>query len=92
MYKEHLGEGVHQPPEYTARILSYEVGDIHKCMIYMDRHGRTGYVGETSVALADASAMLKLLTEQLGFDLADTERLGYERYVKTQKNLEGGHR
>jgi hypothetical protein len=83
---------VNQPPEYTARILSYEVGDIHKCMIYMDRHGTLGYIGETKVALADAYAMLQLLTEQLGYDNKEIQELAWERFCDCHKNLQVGHR
>ena len=91
MYKEHLK--VEQPPEYTSRILVYEVGDIVKCLVYIDRHGKLGYVGETKISLADASAMLKLLIEQLGYNLEEVEKLGYDRYVECQNNLgKDGHR
>lgn len=92
MYKELIASGLNQPPEYTARILTYEIGDIHKIMIYTDRHGRAGYVGEMKIALADSSAMLKLLTEQLGFEITEIEALGFERFGECQENLAKGHR
>ncbi|MBW2622638.1 MAG: hypothetical protein JRD68_07010 [Deltaproteobacteria bacterium] len=75
---------VPQSPEYALRVLLYEIGDISKCIIYKDRFGKTGYVGETKIACADAITQLKLLIEQLGselgFTLEECERDGFERF------------
>jgi len=90
MYIEHLGEGVRQPASYTALILAYEIGDILKCMVYADRHGQTGYVGEIEIALADAHTMLGLLTEQLGEKVEVVRTIGLERYKEVQRNLSEG--
>ena len=77
-----VGQGVNQPPELTARILTYEIGDIHKLMVYQERFGKSGYIGETKIALADARTMLNLLSEQLGFeDLEELDDIGFERFV-----------
>lgn len=83
MYQELFkGQGVNQPPEYTARILTYEIGDIHKILIYQDRFGKAGYIGELKIALSDARTMLNLLSEQLGFnDLEELDKIGFERFV-----------
>lgn len=77
MYKEWLATP--QTPEFTARILSYEVGDIHKCLIYQERFG-PGWEGELRLAVADALTMVSLLAEQLGYDLDALRHDGLERF------------
>jgi len=83
MYQDILiGQGVKQTAEFTARVLTYEIGDIHKLMIYQERFGKTGYIGELKIALADARTMLNLLSEQLGYnDLEELDEIGHERFV-----------
>jgi len=78
MYKELLT--VPQTPEFTARILSYEIGDIHKLMIYIERFGSAGYVGDLKIAHADALTMISLLGEQLGYDLEEQRNVGLGRF------------
>jgi len=82
MYKEVLeGQGVDQTPEFTARVLSYEIGDIHKILIYIERFGSAGYLGDLKIACADALTMIGLFSEQQGFDLEELRDLGLERFV-----------
>jgi len=76
---------VPQSPEFTFRVLVYEVGDISKCMIYADRFGKTGYVGETKIAISDALTQLNLLTEQLGFDIEECREIGMDRFRHRMK-------
>jgi len=85
MYKEFLL--VPQEPELTARVLTYEIGDIHKCMIYLERFGKTGYHGELSRALADSHLMLGLLTEQLGFNIEELVSVGLINFKERQEQL-----
>ena len=85
MYKEYLK--VPQAPEYTARILTYEIGDINKCMIYKDRFGK-GYDNELRIAFADSLTMLYLLGEQLGLDMSSVRDDGRERFIERQKECE----
>ena len=79
MYKEHLS--VEQTPEFTARVLSYEIGDIHKLMIYKERFGECGYLGDLKMACADALTMIGLLSEQLGYDTEEIRGIGLERFI-----------
>ena len=72
---------VEQTPEFTARVLSYEIGDIHKLLIYRERFGSTGYLGDLQMACADAKTMVNLLSEQLGYNLEELKRLGLERFI-----------
>jgi len=84
MYQEHLT--VTQTAEFTARVLTYEIGDIHKLMIYKERFGPRGYLGELKIALADARTMLNLLSEQLGYtDLQELDQIGLERFIERIK-------
>ena len=90
MYKELLT--LPQSPEFTARILSYEVGDIHKLMIYAERFGSSGYIGDLKVACADTITMISLLSEQLGYDLNELNFLGIERLKDRMKECKENQR
>jgi len=85
MYKELLT--VPQTPEFTARVLSYEVGDIHKLMIYQERFGNCGYLGDLKIACADTLTMISLLSEQLGYDLEELKEVGLERFRDRMKEV-----
>lgn len=88
MYKEILEKyGVQQTPERTAEVLSYNVGDILKCMIKAERLGSMGYLGELEVACADVLTMSSLLPEQLGYGLAELKSVGLERFVHRMKEI-----
>lgn len=88
MYKEILEKyGVQQAPERTAEVLSYNVGDILKCMIKAERLGSMGYLGELKVACADVLTMSSLLPEQLGYDLAELKSIDLERFVHRMKEI-----
>jgi hypothetical protein len=89
MYKELLTKP--QTPEFTARILSYEIGDIHRYMIYQERFGPVGYIGNLKASCADAMTMIGLLCEQLGFDLNEVEDFGLERFKERMREVESGH-
>lgn len=88
MYKELLSKP--QSPEFTARVLSYEIGDIHKYMIYQERFGPVGYVGNLKVSCADTFIMINLLCEQLGFDLDEIKAFGLERFKERMGEIKDG--
>ncbi len=93
MYKEELT--VPQPPEYTLRVLVYEVGNISKCLIYRDRFGDAGYVGETKLHCAHALTQILLLIEQLGFGIDECREIGMDRFkyrMKECKDAIDNHR
>lgn len=84
MYKEHLL--VPQTPEFTLRVLLYEIGSISKIMIYMELFGPSGYLGDLRAECADALTMISLLAEQLGFeDLDELANEGLERFEERQR-------
>jgi hypothetical protein len=85
MYREELT--VEQLPEYTLRVLTYEIGDIHKIIIHTERLGRAGYLGEMQAASGDAMTMLNLFCEQENFDIEETRQLGFTRFQERMAQL-----
>ena len=77
-----------QTPEFTAQMLSYEVGDIHKLMAYQERFGSGNYQGDLKTACAVAQSLIKLLSEQFGYDPGELEELGLECLKKRMKEIE----
>ena len=71
--------GVSQTPEFTSRVLSYSIGDIHKLMIYIERFGSAGYLGDLKIACADAHTQVCLLSEQLGYTTDEIREIGINR-------------
>lgn len=81
MYKEILEKhNVEQTPEFTLSILTYEVGKLHQLKVYMERFGRTGYIGDERIELGDTITMAKLLAEQKGYNPEELEKEGLERF------------
>ena len=79
MYKEVVDEAnIKQPVEKTSRIATYELGDIHKILVYIEQFGTAGYLGELKLAHADLTTMVGLLGEQLGYDLNEQRDIGFE--------------
>ena len=88
MYKEVLtAHGVKQTSEFTARVLSHEIGDVHKLLIYIERFGNAGYLGDLKIACADTLTMIGLLSEQLGYEVEELERIGLERFNDRMKEV-----
>ena len=85
MYKELLT--VPQTPEFTLRVLTYEIGDLHKLLIYRERLGDAGYIGDTELACADALTMILLFAEQQGYDLDELKELGLERFEERMREV-----
>ena len=88
MYKEELTRP--QTPEFTSRILVYEVGDIVKYLIYKERFGEVGYLGNLEASCADAYTMVCLLIEQLGYDLEEVKAFGMERFKERMLEVREG--
>lgn len=83
MFEEHLL--VPQEPEFTFRVLVYEIGNVDKLMIYTEIWGPVGYLGDLRAELGDAHVMLGLLSEQLGHgDIDNLVSEGLVRFKKRQ--------
>ena len=81
MYKEVLEKhGITQTAEDTLKVLTYEVGNLHKIDMYIKRFGQAGYLGERKVELADAITMICLMIEQNGFSVEELTKVGFERF------------
>jgi len=81
MYKEILEKyGIKQTPEFTLSILTYEVGKLHQLRVYMERFGKTGYIGDERVELGDIITMARLLAEQKGYLPEELEKEGLDRF------------
>ena len=81
MYKEVLERyNVEQTLEFTLSILTYEVGKLHQLNVYSKRFGTTGFIGDTRAELGDIITMAKLYAEQKGWDPAELEKEGLERF------------
>ncbi len=57
---------VKQTPEFTLKILMYELGKLCQIDIYEERFGSAGFIGEYPREFSDAITMLFLFGEQIG--------------------------
>lgn len=64
MYKDKLGKS--QSKEFTLAILTYEIGDIAKEIVYKERFGYDKQIANLEAALGDAATMVQLLNEEFG--------------------------
>ena len=81
MYKEVLERhGVEQSPDFTLTILTSEVGKLHSFKYNKARFGDVGYLGDERIELGDTITMVKLLSEQKGYDPSELEKEGLERF------------
>lgn len=81
MYKEVVEKaGIKQSVEKTSRILTYELGGVHKILIYIEQFGQAGYLGELKLECSDLYTMVCLICEQLGYDLEEIRTIGFERF------------
>lgn len=76
------------PPDqdvfHTALVLGYEVGSIYHALIYSKRRPylKEGYMAECRLALSDSFAMLRVLSQQLGFRPGELIEDGEERLIE----------
>ena len=80
---------IKQNSQRTALVLTYQVGDIAKCLIYQESFGkRDGYHGELGVAIADSITMLRLLCEQENLVFEGCLQEGEERFLERQLEIQ----
>lgn len=81
MYKEVLQKhNVEQTPEFTLSVLTYEVGRLHQLLVYQERFGSSGYLGDEKIGVSDVITMAKLYAEQKGYSTEELEEEGLERF------------
>ncbi|RLG44766.1 MAG: hypothetical protein DRN81_03680 [Thermoproteota archaeon] len=64
---------------YRLSVLTYELGDVHKAVVYKHYYGDTGTHAELKVALADLFAQLYIFCLSQGLDVEELEKLGLKR-------------
>ena len=67
---------------WRISILTYQLGDVIKAIVYRMYYGSEGHHSELKLALADLIAQLKILMIQLGLDYSEIEQLGLERLME----------
>ena len=76
-------------PEDILSVLTYEVGDMHKCLHRANRYpqDRKGYMAELRITTADAFTMLCGFIMLMGWKRLDIENLGRERVQERLEDL-----
>lgn len=85
--KEHLA--IEQSSQRTCLVLSYEVGDIAKCLIYQESFPSlaSSYREEMKLTVADAITMLRLFCEQEHISFDESALIEVERFKERQKEI-----
>ena len=63
-------------------IMSYELGDAIKSIVYQHYYGDTGVHGEVKTSLADLIAQIHVLCLQCNLDFEELEELGLKRLAE----------
>lgn len=71
---------------YRLSILTYQVGDVHKALVYQTCYCRDdkavkAFHAEEKIALADALAQLKAFIQLRGYNFDDIDKLAFERML-----------
>lgn len=64
---------------YRLSILTYQLGDVHKAVVYQHYYGSTGSHAELNIALADLIAQLHIFCLSQGLNYQKLEELGLKR-------------
>ena len=78
---------------YRLSIIAYEIGDLHKAVVYAERFKndpkiRASYLANGKLAMADSLTQLFLLCETLGWDFYKLRKLGAEHLEERHKDFE----
>ena len=76
-------------PEDILSVLTYEIGDMHKCLHRIKRYPQdtVGYTAELKITTADAYTMLCGFIRLMGWKLIEVENLGRERVQERLDDL-----
>jgi len=76
-------------PEDILSVLTYEVGDMHKCLHRAKRYPQDKgvYMGELQITTADAMTMLNGFIQLMGWKRLDIENIGLERVQERLHHL-----
>jgi len=67
---------------WRLSILTYQLGDVIKAIVYKMYYGSEGHHAELKLALADLIAQIRILMIQLGLNYSEIEQLGLERLME----------
>jgi hypothetical protein len=78
-----------QTRDETLRVLTYEVGDMNKCLHYASRYPneRNGYLPELKKATTQAISMLRMFCEQSGWNFDDLASFGEDDYLDKMQDI-----
>lgn len=69
-------------------IISYQLGDVHKAIVYKQYYGSVGMHAELKIAMADLTAQIHMLCLKTGLDFSEVENLGLRRLAEfTSKRM-----
>ena len=76
-------------PEDILSVLTYEIGDMHKCLHRARRYPQDekGYLAELMITTADAMTMLNGFIQLMGWKRIDIENFGLERVQERLHDL-----
>ena len=77
---------------YRLSIIAYEMGDLNRSIVYMERFKedkkiRAGHSANGKLALADVLTQLYLLCVSLGWDFHELRKLGAEHLKERQEDF-----
>ena len=80
----------HKPYERAKDVIAvlvYEIGDVVKCIHYMENfpQDRKAYIAELRKAMADVFIQMKILCEMYDFSLSELFEEGHDEFVQMLK-------
>ena len=66
---------------WRASILTYQLGDVIKALVYRIYYGEEGHHTELKLALSDLIAQIRILMIQLNLNYNEIEELGLKRLM-----------
>lgn len=76
-----------EPIEETLLVLTYELGDLAKHLIYAKRNQDRLHLVDAKTAIADMIAQLRIVAAKLGYDFDELDSLGFQRFCETMALL-----
>jgi len=91
MLKEHINRITpNETPENIIPIMTYELGDLAKCLMFAKRRPQLEkeYKAEARIATSDLVAQCIVMCERLGWDFYEVVHLGEDRCIEKIKVYE----
>lgn len=75
-------EHIQRDKYYRLSIASYQLGDVHKAVVYQQYYGSVGSHAESKIAISDLIAQIHLLCLTLNLDYDKLQDLGLKRLAE----------